>query len=189
MKRLSYIAFLYKDDGSEQYNVIIPDVEGAYTYGNDFMHTVTMAKEVLDLSLEDVTDLPESHPLEYFTSKKLEELDIPINAIPRVIEYTQPEKNDIINNANNLIQLKERFWKEVKSSKEVTKFGLFYGVEHIMKDSTLVFAKNKIFEKHDKITDKVIQKLDKELKNKYDVICDDLEDYENWEIHQIKTGD
>jgi hypothetical protein len=94
----------------------------------------------------------------------------------------------ILNNANKLIQLKEKFWKEIKSSNEVRKFGLFYGIEHIMKDDTLVFAKNKIFEKHDKITDKVIRKLDKELKNKYDVICDDLEDYENWEIRILESS-
>jgi len=97
---MNYIAFLYKDNESEQYNAIVPDVEGAYTYGNDFIHTVTMAKEVLELSLEDLTTLPNANALEYFTSEKLKELDIPTNAIPQVIEYSLAQKKRITVNLN-----------------------------------------------------------------------------------------
>lgn len=84
---MKYIAFLYKDsdigydDKDHGYNVVIPDVEGANTCGDDFTHSIEMAKEVLELSLDGLTTLPEAHELSYFTPEKLKELDIPVGAI------------------------------------------------------------------------------------------------------------
>ncbi len=93
---VKYIAFMYKDsEESSQYNVIIPDVEGAITYGDDFLHAVEMAKEVLEFSLEDLDSIPIAHELDYFSKEKLKELEIPSNAIPQVVEYITPEKKRI----------------------------------------------------------------------------------------------
>ena len=87
---MKYIAFLYKDDPSDEaYNVIFPDVQGAYTCGYSFNEAVDMAKEVLDFALEDVKDKPKANVLEYFTADILKKLDIPNNAIPQVIEYKE----------------------------------------------------------------------------------------------------
>ena len=103
---MEYISFLYKDsdigyEGKDNgYNVIIPDVDGGYTCGNDFIHSVKMAKEVLELCLEDVASLPKANTMEYFTAEKLEEFDIPQNAIPQVVEYLVPEKKRITVNLN-----------------------------------------------------------------------------------------
>jgi predicted RNase H-like HicB family nuclease len=103
---MEYISFLYKDsdmgheDKDNGYNVIIPDIDGGYTCGYDFIHSVKMAKEVLELCLEDIIDLPKANTMEYFTAEKLEQLDIPQNAIPQVIEYSVPEKKRITVNLN-----------------------------------------------------------------------------------------
>jgi hypothetical protein len=88
--------------------------------------------------------------------------------------------SEIIYEINKILRLKDIFWSAAQSSKVIQKFELYYGVEYIMKDSKLVFGKNKIFEKHPKITDEMIKKLNKELKNKYDVVCDDEEDYNKY---------
>ncbi len=90
------------------------------------------------------------------------------------------EEIDVIQEANKLIKQKEEFWSNVNSQKVITKYNLFYGIEYQMKDNYLVFAKNKIFEKNEKISKEQLQTLSNDLKNKYDVICDDLEDFNNW---------
>ncbi len=103
---MNYIAFLYKDedigskDKDDGFNVIIPDVEGTYTCGDNFIHSVQMAKEVLDLNLEDLNILPKANALEYFTPKKLKQLDIPLNAVPQVIEHNLLKKKRITVNLN-----------------------------------------------------------------------------------------
>jgi len=51
-----------------------------------------MAKEVLDISLKDLPSLPTSHALSYFTPERLKELDIPTNAIPKLIYYISKSK-------------------------------------------------------------------------------------------------
>ncbi|MEA3331135.1 MAG: type II toxin-antitoxin system HicB family antitoxin, partial [Campylobacterota bacterium] len=103
---MEYISFLYKDsdigyeDKGNGYNIIIPDVDGAYSCGDDFIHSVKMAKEVLEVCLEDTIDLPKANTMEYFTDERLEELDIPTNAIPQVVEYLIPKKKRITVNLN-----------------------------------------------------------------------------------------
>ncbi len=103
---MRYIAFLYKDsdighEDNTAYNAIIPDVDGAYTYGDNFVHAVEMIHEALELVMEEYSDdIPQAHPLEYFTPQKLQALDIPANAIPQVVEYTQPAKKRISININ-----------------------------------------------------------------------------------------
>ncbi len=92
---MKYIAFLYKDDQSEAYNINIPDLEGAFSYGDNFEHAVAMAHELLEISVDDPDNLPLSHELKYFTPEKLKELDIPLGAIPQMIEYSQPAKKRI----------------------------------------------------------------------------------------------
>ena len=87
---MKYIAFLYKDKPTnEAYNVIFPDVQGGYTCGYDFNEAVDMAKEVLYFALEDIKDKPIANTLEYFTSHRLQELDIPLSAIPQAVEYKE----------------------------------------------------------------------------------------------------
>jgi predicted RNase H-like HicB family nuclease len=92
---VKYIAFLYKDDEGEAYNINIPDLEGAFSYGDSFEHAVAMAKELLEISIDNPNALPVSHELKYFTPQKLESLDIPIDAIPQVVEYAYPQKKRI----------------------------------------------------------------------------------------------
>ncbi len=98
---MKYLAFLYKDsqigykDNDNGYNIIIPDVDGAYSCGDDFEHTVEMGKEALELVLEEHETLPQANPLEYFTPQKLKELDIPSDAIPQLIEYSAPTKKRV----------------------------------------------------------------------------------------------
>jgi len=87
---MKYIAFLYKDKPTDEaYNVIFPDVQGAYTCGYSFNEAVDMAKEVLDFALEDVKEKPIPNELEYFTSDILKKLDLPSSAIPQAIEYKE----------------------------------------------------------------------------------------------------
>jgi len=87
---MKYIAFLYKDNPTDEaYNIIIPDVPGAYSCGYSFLEAVDMAKEALELALEDVKEKPKAHDLEYFTKEKLKKFDIPANAIPQAIEYKE----------------------------------------------------------------------------------------------------
>ncbi|PIE84860.1 hypothetical protein CSA08_05005 [Candidatus Gracilibacteria bacterium] len=95
MKTTNYIAFLYKDEDSDAYNIVIPDIEGAFSYGDNFEHAVEMAKELLEISIDDPNNLPIAHQLKYFTSQKLEELDIPKDSIPQIIEYKQKAKKRI----------------------------------------------------------------------------------------------
>ncbi len=91
-----YIAFFYKDeDDSKAYNINIPDLEGAFSYGDNFEHAVAMAKELLEISIDDPDNLPIAHELEYFTPEKLKDLDIPQSAIPQMVEYVQPTKKRI----------------------------------------------------------------------------------------------
>lgn len=97
---MRYIAFLYKDSDigykdDMGYNVIIPDVEGCVTYGEDFNHALDMAQEALALALESQEALPIAHDLEYFSQKVLKELDIPSNAIPQSLSYNHQEKKRI----------------------------------------------------------------------------------------------
>lgn len=92
---MKYIAFLYKDQDSQAYNINIPDLEGAFSYGDDFEHAVDMAKELLEISIDNPDELPIAHELKYFTPKRLKKLDIPQNAIPQIIEYLQPSKKRI----------------------------------------------------------------------------------------------
>ena len=85
---MNYIAFLYKDSPEDEaYNVIFPDVPGAYTCGYSFNEAVNMAKEVLEFALEDIKEKPKANQLEYFTSNILKGFDIPSSAIPQAIEY------------------------------------------------------------------------------------------------------
>ena len=97
---MKYIAFLYQDENSEAYNINIPDLDGAFSYGNDFEHSVAMAKELLEISIDEPDNLPIANNLKYFTTEKLQELNIPINAIPQVIEYLVPVKKRITVNLN-----------------------------------------------------------------------------------------
>jgi len=97
---MKYIAFLYQDENSEAYNINIPDLDGAYSYGDDFEHSVTMAKELLEISIDEPDNLPVANSLKYFTADKLQELDIPTNAIPQVVEYLVPQKKRITVNLN-----------------------------------------------------------------------------------------
>ncbi len=88
--------------------------------------------------------------------------------------------SELIYEVNKKIKLLEIFGSAAQFSKVMQKFGIFYGIEHIMKDAKLVFAKNKMFEKHPKITNEMIKKLNNELDTKYDVVCDDVEDYDKY---------
>ncbi len=99
---MKYIAFLYQDKDAKDsaYNVIIPDVDGAYSYGDDFIHAVDMAKEVLEFALEEYSKHPVAHKLDYFTKDRLAKLDIPATAIPQVIEYTPLLKKRVTVNFN-----------------------------------------------------------------------------------------
>lgn len=92
-----YISFMYKDveidkNNNTGYNVVIPDIEGAYTCGDDLLHSIKMAKDVVNLILEDVLELPKAHSLDYFTKDKLKELDIPITAVSQEIEFKEKTK-------------------------------------------------------------------------------------------------
>ncbi len=71
---------------------------------------------------------------------------------------------DVVKEANKLIKQKEEFWSNVNSQKVITKYNLFYGIEYHMKDNYLVFAKNKIFEKNEKISKEQLQTLSNDLK-------------------------
>ena len=99
-----YIAFFFKDieidkkykDLNTGYNVVIPDVEGAYTCGDDIEHSIKMAKDILRFSLEDLVIYPKAHDIDYFTKDKLKELNIPPTAIHRLIEVKiKPEKTTV----------------------------------------------------------------------------------------------
>lgn len=92
---MKYIAFLYKDENSEAYNINIPDLDGAFSYGDTFEHAVDMAKELLEISIDNPNKLPIAHELKYFTKKKLKELDIPLNALPQIVTYSKPTKKRI----------------------------------------------------------------------------------------------
>lgn len=99
-----YIAFLYKDSEIDKkyegintgFNVVIPDVEGAFTCGDDIEHSIKMAKDVLKFSLEDLVKEPKANDINYFTDDKLKELDIPLTAISKMIEVkVRQEKKTI----------------------------------------------------------------------------------------------
>lgn len=99
-----YIAFLYKDSEIDKkydgintgFNVVIPDVEGAFTCGDDIEHSIKMAKDVLKFSLEDYIEYPKANGQTYFTDDKLKELDIPLSAISKIIEVNfKPEKKPV----------------------------------------------------------------------------------------------
>ncbi len=98
---MKYIAFLYKDsemgytDEDNGYNIIVPDVAGVHSCGDNFIEAVDMGKEALGLILDEYSKLPVANPMEYFTPEKLEELDIPQTAIPQMLEYVQPAKKRI----------------------------------------------------------------------------------------------
>lgn len=99
---MKYIAFLYQDENDKDgsYNVIVPDVNGAFSYGEDFMHAVDMAKEVLEFALEEYEKPPVANKLAYFTNDVLDKFDIPYTAIPQVIEYAPPAKKRVTVNFN-----------------------------------------------------------------------------------------
>lgn len=98
---MKYIAFLYKDseigytDEDSGYNIIVPDVAGVHSYGDNFIEAVDMGKEALGLILDEYSKLPHANSMEYFTPEKLKELGIPQTAIPQMIEYEQLAKKRI----------------------------------------------------------------------------------------------
>ena len=53
--------FNKEDDG---YNVLFPDLPGAFTCGEDFEEALYMAKECLEIYLEDMKDIPKVGDLE-----------------------------------------------------------------------------------------------------------------------------
>ncbi len=57
---------------------------------------------------EDIANFPKSNTTAYFTHKRLKELDIHTNAIPQLIEYSQPKKRritvSIISNRSAFLQ-------------------------------------------------------------------------------------
>ena len=99
---IKYIAFLFRDiEINDKYkdtgfNVIIPDVDGAYTCGDDLEHSLKMGKNVLKFALEDLDEYPQANKLEYFTENKLKELDIPITAIYQTIQIKPKVKKKTV---------------------------------------------------------------------------------------------
>lgn len=83
---MRYIAFIYKDDNS--YSAIVPDLNGCVSYGDTFLEACDNIQEAGELWLENA-NFPKPNEFEYFTDKKLKELDIPKNAHTYIINVTQ----------------------------------------------------------------------------------------------------
>lgn len=72
---ISYPAILTKDEESDGWNVVVPDIFGGVTCGSDYDSAILMAKDMIELMLKEA-------PSQCFPPKTLEETQ---NNFPRDI--------------------------------------------------------------------------------------------------------
>ena len=63
---ISYPAILTKDEESDGWNVVVPDIFGGVTCGSDYDSAILMAKDMIELMLKEA-------PSQCFPPKTLEE--------------------------------------------------------------------------------------------------------------------
>ncbi len=71
-KQIYPAIFSREEDGS--YNVVFPDLEGAFTFGIDFKEALYMAKDCLELNLSTLEEMPMISDLENIKLNKNEHI-------------------------------------------------------------------------------------------------------------------
>jgi predicted RNase H-like HicB family nuclease len=83
---MKYIAFIYKDNDSNDYVAVVPDLNFVSSFGSTFNEAVKMIKEAAMLYVEDIDELPEPRKLDELLS--LDDELIPKNATPKKIDVS-----------------------------------------------------------------------------------------------------
>ena len=93
----AYPAIFRYEDGV--YLVEMPDVEGFVTFGNTIEHAFAMAKEAMELALEDVLELPEASSLSEIQKHRKSEKDfisiVFSDTVPYVVYDTKAIKKTL----------------------------------------------------------------------------------------------
>jgi len=96
-RKAAYPAIFHYEDGG--YWVEMPDVEGFVTQGNTIEHAWAMAKECMELALEDVLVFPEASPISEMEKHRENEKDfisiVFSDTIPYVVYDTKAVKKTL----------------------------------------------------------------------------------------------
>jgi len=90
---MEYIAFIYKDNDSNDYIAVVPDLNFVSSFGPTFNEALKMIKEAAMLYVEDIDELPKPRKLNELLA--LDDELIPKNATPKKIDINNKKSKRI----------------------------------------------------------------------------------------------